>query len=159
MSGDSPAITIRPMARADLRRVAEIANSLPTAPHWPEAAYAHAIDPRAILRRIALVAENPDGAVVAFAIASVIVPQAELETIAVAAEAQRQGIARLLLTRLFAALKTFSVTEVTLEVRASNRSALAFYRSSGFSQTGLRPLYYADPQEDALIMGRRLTAP
>jgi len=158
MSGDSPAITIRPMAPADLRRVAEIANSLPTAPHWPEAAYAHAIDPRAILRRIALVAENPDG-VVAFAIASVIAPQAELETIAVAAEVQRQGIACLLLTRLFAALKTFSVTEVTLEVRASNRSALAFYGSSGFSQTGLRPLYYADPQEDALILGRRLTAP
>ncbi len=85
------------MAWADLNRVLEIASSLPTAPHWAEAAYAHALDPNAILRRVALVAEDTSGAVVAFAIASVIVPQAELETIAVAAEAQRKGIARLLL--------------------------------------------------------------
>ena len=35
-------------------------------------------------------------------------------------------------------LRTAGVHEIVLEVRASNRAALAFYRSAGFGQTGLR---------------------
>jgi ribosomal protein S18 acetylase RimI-like enzyme len=37
-------------------------------------------------------------------------------------------------------------------VRASNHPALAFYRALGFVKTSLRPSYYADPIEDAVLM-------
>lgn len=44
------------------------------------------------------------------------------------------------------------LVEVTLEVRASNHGARAFYRRHGFAETGLRPGYYSDNGEDAVIM-------
>ena len=43
---------------------------------------------------------------------------------------------------------------VTLEVRASNRPAIALYERLGFRQAGLRPGYYPDDGEDALLMWR-----
>jgi [ribosomal protein S18]-alanine N-acetyltransferase len=41
---------------------------------------------------------------------------------------------------------------VTLEVRVSNRSAIAMYERFGFRPAGIRPRYYHDNGEDALIM-------
>ena len=74
-------VRIRRMTVADLDRVMEIAAGLKEAPHWARAAYLAAIDPAGAPRRIALVAES--GSLAGFAVASVVMPQAELETIAV----------------------------------------------------------------------------
>jgi ribosomal-protein-alanine N-acetyltransferase len=41
---------------------------------------------------------------------------------------------------------------MTLEVRVSNAAAIAMYRRFGFAPSGVRPDYYADDGEDALIM-------
>ena len=79
-------------------------------------------------------------------------PLAELETILVANHARRAGVGRALMTFLAASLKASGITEVTLEVRASNNPAAAFYRSAGFVEIGRRTRYYADPVEDAVIM-------
>ena len=79
-SGHSAAVGIRAMEAGDLDAVMEIAAGLETAPQWPRAAYEAAIDEEALPRRVALVAEI-DGLVAGFAIASVIAPEAELETI------------------------------------------------------------------------------
>ena len=43
---------------------------------------------------------------------------------------------------------------MTLEVRRSNHGAIALYESFGFKAAGVRPRYYADNGEDALIMWR-----
>jgi ribosomal-protein-alanine N-acetyltransferase len=146
-------IAIRRMTAADLDRVLAIAESLPGAPHWPQSAYMRAIDPKSTPRRIALVAAGPQpGSAQGFAVASLLPPQAELETIAVAPESQRQGLGQLLFQVLAAELKSSGVDELHLEVRASNRPALAFYQSLGFVKTGLRPSYYVDPIEDAVQM-------
>jgi ribosomal-protein-alanine N-acetyltransferase len=53
---------------------------------------------------------------------------------------------------LAAELRATQVTEVILEVRASNQPALGVYRKLGFVATGCRPGYYRDPQEDAALM-------
>ena len=53
-------------------------------------------------------------------------------------------------------LRLAQVGEVLLEVRASNCPALALYRALGFAETGRRPLYYVDPEEDALLLRLRL---
>ncbi len=146
---------IRPMTAADLDRVIEIAQDLPQAPHWPRAAYFSALNPSAVPRRIALVAEDAEaGCVAGFAIAGLVPPEAELETIAVAAECQRRGFARQLFSALAAELRVAQVTGIVLEVRASNGRAQTLYRSLGFAEAGRRPRYYADPVEDAVLMRR-----
>jgi ribosomal-protein-alanine N-acetyltransferase len=96
--------------------------------------------------------------VVGFTVASLLPPEAELETIAVASTAQRHGLARRLFVELAAKLVAAQITEVFLEVRASNQPALGLYRGLGFAETGRRARYYHDPVEDAVLMRLRLEA-
>ena len=141
------------MVAGDLARVIEIAASLPDAPHWSQAAYIDALKPDSTPSRFALVAtEVGSDLVLGFAVARLVPPQAELETIAVAAKRQRQGLASRLFSALAGDLRAADVRELLLEVRASNQPALTFYQSVGFRETGRRPRYYADPIEDAVLM-------
>jgi len=150
-------VEIRLMAAADLAQVAAIAENLPDAPHWPQSAYAKALNPVSTPRRIALVATltQPDS-LQGFTVASLLPPQAELETIAVAATSQRCGLGRSLFSRLVRELREAGARKIFLEVRASNQAAQAFYRSLGFIQTGLRPRYYTDSIDDAVLMSLKL---
>jgi ribosomal-protein-alanine N-acetyltransferase len=91
-----------------------------------------------------------------FAVASLLEGLAELETIAVAPERRRRGLARQLFLVLMAELHTAGAREFILEVRASNHPALELYRSLGFAESGRRPRYYHDPVEDAVLMSLRL---
>jgi [ribosomal protein S18]-alanine N-acetyltransferase len=141
------------MTAADLPHVMAIAGSLPQAPHWPESAYLTALNPESTPHRIALVAVGPQiQDVLGFLIARLLPPQAELESIAVTTGSQRRGLGRLLFDALVNEGLNSGILEIVLEVRASNRSALAFYHSAGFVQTGIRKAYYADPVEDAVLM-------
>jgi ribosomal-protein-alanine N-acetyltransferase len=141
------------MTADDLAQVLALAESLPEAPHWPQSAYLSAIDRNSKPLRVALVAGGPQsGSVLSFAVASLLPPQAELETIAVAPASQRQGLGEFLFHALATELQAAGIREILLEVRSSNRPALAFYQLLGFSQTGIRPGYYADPIEDAVLM-------
>ena len=132
----------------------EIAATLPDAPHWPENAYVVALTADRVPERIALVAEHPVAGLVGFVVAVLIPPQAEIESVAVVAQSQRQGIGALLLEELFARLKKKEITAVMLEVRDANRPARAFYASAGFVETGRRAGYYSEPKEDAILLER-----
>jgi [ribosomal protein S18]-alanine N-acetyltransferase len=161
MSSDCDSFVFRRMMPEDLDRVIEIARMLPQAPDWPRAAYVAAIETtdgsEDGLARCAFVAvPRETGAVAGFIVASRTPPEAELEIVAVAPETQRRGVARCLTAVLAARLRTGNVTEVTLEVRASNYQALALYYSVGFAEIGRRPRYYADPVEDAVLMRMNL---
>ncbi len=70
-------------------------------------------------------------------------------TLAVQPSHRRQGLGQALLK---AVCDEFPHMDVTLEVRKSNEDAQDFYRSAGFTVTGLRPDYYTDNGEDALVM-------
>lgn len=141
------------MNHADLDSVMRLADSLQQAPHWPRSAYLAALDPAGIPTRIALLAEDPETAtVLGFAVASLLPPQAELESIAVAAESQRRGVARKIFMAMTQELRTAQAAELLLEVRASNSPAIAFYKAQGFVETGRRPRYYTDPVEVAVLL-------
>ena len=73
-----------------------------------------------------------------------------LMNIAVAPERRRAGVASRLLGRLLGEAK--GVLPLTLEVRVSNHQAIAMYERFGFRSAGVRPRYYHDNGEDALIM-------
>src|SRR5262245_37791540 len=70
--------------------------------------------------------------------------------VAVSPERRRQGIASGLISRLVA--EPGDELPFTLEVRVSNRDAIAMYEKLGFRSAGVRPRYYQDNGEDALIM-------
>jgi ribosomal-protein-alanine N-acetyltransferase len=152
MSDVPGGVQIRRMTFLDLDRVIEIAEGLRDAPRWPRSSYVDALNPDSRPPRIGLLAETAAGGIVGFVIAVLVPPQAEMESIAVAMEYQRQGIALKLFHEIAAELKRSHVTEVILEVRASNQAARALYGTLGFAETGRRARYYAEPQEDAVLM-------
>jgi ribosomal-protein-alanine N-acetyltransferase len=73
-----------------------------------------------------------------------------LMNVAVAPERRRSGVARGLISRLIE--EGEGRLPFTLEVRVSNRPAIAMYEKLGFRSAGVRPRYYQDNGEDALIM-------
>lgn len=73
-----------------------------------------------------------------------------LMNVAVAPERRRAGVARRLIERLLD--EAGRELPFTLEVRVSNRAAIAMYERLGFRSAGVRPRYYQDNGEDALIM-------
>ncbi len=73
-----------------------------------------------------------------------------LMNVAVAPERRRTGVATRLIRRLLE--EAGRELPLTLEVRVSNRDAIAMYEGLGFRSAGVRPRYYQDNGEDALIM-------
>ena len=152
-----PVICVYPMCGMHLNEVMEIAGRLKELPQWTRENYLAALDPDAVPRRIALIVLGPDeGRMTGFLVASLQPPQAELEIIAVDRRFRRRGLARKLFDELVCKFGVAGVTEVVLEVRASNQAALVLYQVLGFIETGRRPRYYADPQEDAVLMTLQL---
>jgi [ribosomal protein S18]-alanine N-acetyltransferase len=145
------------MVASDLDRVIAIASSLATAPQWPRSVYDAASSGSDGLRRIALVAEH-SGEVIGFAIARVVGPVAEIETIAIARNAQRCWFGSSLLLAVIEELRLAGVEEVELEVRSSNERALRFYERAGFLEVGRRRGYYREPAEDAVLLKMELSS-
>jgi len=75
-----------------------------------------------------------------------------LASMAVAPQFRRRGLGKMLLRCLLEEMQNKEYSHCTLEVRASNRAALALYRNTGFIQVQRCSDYYQDPQEDGLKM-------
>lgn len=91
------------------------------------------------------------GSLVGYAGAWVVDGDAQILKVGVEPAHRRAGIARELLSRVAAVARDLGATTCSLEVRASNIGAQAFYRALGLEGQGVRPRYYSD-REDALIM-------
>lgn len=72
---------------------------------------------------------------------------------------RRRGHARRLLQAVLDHGRARGVSVTTLELRRSNAPARALYTSLGFEALGVRPRYYADNGEDAVVMVLRSDAP
>lgn len=81
----------------------------------------------------------------------------EIYNIAITDSMRRRGLARKLLATALAAAAQTGVEQAVLEVRRDNVAAIALYESLGFTRIGLRPRYYQDTGEDALVYGLTLT--
>lgn len=81
---------------------------------------------------------------------------AQVMTIGVARDHQREGIGRALLERMIADAKAAGAERMLLEVRVDNDAALALYRSIGFERMGLRRRYYQPEGVDAYTMSLEL---
>jgi len=105
--------------------------------------------------RYYLVADE-DGTITGYAGLMVAAAQADVLTLAVAADRWGQGTGSALLGALLAEAARRRCTEVFLEVRMDNDRAQGLYRRYGFSEIGVRKGYYQPSGADALVMRRDL---
>jgi ribosomal-protein-alanine N-acetyltransferase len=139
------------MMSADLPRVDELEHRLFADP-WPRGSFLDALaDPRAVC----LVAER-GGVIAGYLVATALPPVAELQNLGTAPEQQRAGVARALVDALLDTCRARGVRDLALEVRVSNAAAQALYRTHGFRLVELRRGYYRRPEEDALLMSRKV---
>jgi [ribosomal protein S18]-alanine N-acetyltransferase len=104
-----------------------------------------------------LVAETVDG-VTGYVVTREAADEGEILNLAVAPGWHRRGVGRALVTRVLAALAGRGVTQVFLEVRASNVAARALYEGAGFREVGRRTRYYRRPVEDAVVLRAAIVA-
>ena len=82
--------------------------------------------------------------------------EADISNVAVDEKYRRQGVAFMLVGEaMHVAAKDYRVKDFTLEVRASNEAAIGLYEKLGFVSEGIRPGFYEQPVEDAVIMWKR----
>ena len=90
--------------------------------------------------------------VVGFVGTWIVLDESHITNIAVHPNYRKQGISSKLLEELLKYCKSQGCVAYTLEVRSSNKSALALYKKYGFEQDGVRKGYYEDNKEDAILM-------
>lgn len=141
-------VVVGAMEYADLDQVVEIERrSFPTP--WSRHAFVSELRDNAYAHY--LVARLGDR-VIGYAGMWVLLDEAHITNLAVHPDYRRRGVGRRLLAALERLAARLGARRMTLEVRPSNAAALHLYRRSGFEVRGRRPHYYADSDEDALIM-------
>lgn len=144
--------TVRRMRESDLERVLAIEDRSFSNP-WKADTFQTLLErPGAEL----WVLEDGTGGLLGYVVAWCILDQGEVANIAVAPETRGKGYAALLLNKILGVAQERGVETLYLEVRVSNRRAVALYEGFGFWQVGVRHAYYEQPREDALVMMLRL---
>jgi [ribosomal protein S18]-alanine N-acetyltransferase len=141
-------VRVEPMTVADLPEVQAIERASFTTP-WPPNAYRTELETNRLAHYVVARAE---GHVVGFAGVWLMVDEAHITTFAVAPGWRRRRIGERMLIAVLDLAVGRRATDATLEVRLSNLPARRLYEKYGFRPVGLRPRYYSDDNEDALIM-------
>jgi ribosomal-protein-alanine N-acetyltransferase len=141
-------IGLAAMQAGDLDAVQRIERASFTTP-WPAYAYRQEIETNRLAHYI--VARAGDE-IVGFAGMWMMVDQAHVTTFAVDPKWRRKGIGGQMVRALLQMARPLGARQATLEVRLSNLAARRLYEKFGFRPVGIRPRYYSDDGEDALIM-------
>jgi ribosomal-protein-alanine N-acetyltransferase len=147
-----PEIAFRPMRDPDLPAVMEVERA--AYPHpWSEAIF------RDCLRVgyccwLAMV----DRQIVGHGVMSIAAGECHVLNICIHPDWQGRQLGRKILRRLLSIARRHNADTAFLEVRGSNRAAIALYETEGFGEVGIRRGYYPhkEGREDAIIMARPL---
>ena len=142
------ALRIEPMGLGDLPAVHAIERAS-FFPPWPDEAYRNELQTN---RLATYLVARLDDVVIGFAGLWLMVDEAHVTTFAVDPAWRRRTVGERLLVALLDVAMARGAREATLEVRLSNMGARRLYEKYGFRPVGLRPRYYTDNGEDALIM-------
>lgn len=145
-------LTIRKMAPTDVEAVLELQRR----------SFAHPWSPELFKREMThdwstiLLAEDmgPDGSprVIGFLIYWLVHDELHILNLATDPAVRRRGVARALLKQTLENGRENKCAMATLEVRRSNEGAIELYRAFNFRAVGVRPNYYVDEGEDAIVM-------
>lgn len=146
--GGRPRIRVEAMRRRHLRGVLRIEEAVNPRP-WSLSLFLSEL--RYPDSRVYVVARSGPG-IVGYAGLMLVAGDGHVTNVGVEEEHRRHGVAtRMMLVLARRALAEGAVA-LTLEVRMSNTAAQGLYRRFGFAPAGVRKNYYADSNEDALIM-------
>ena len=140
---------IRVMTYDDIAAVAAIEKRLFPQP-WSETVFTVQLQRESGIYLVCEIA----GEIIGYLIADIFVDVWHIMNIAVDELHRRKNIASEMLESYFSITEQEPHRGHTLEVRVSNEAAIDLYRSFGFISSGVRPNYYSDYSEDALIMWR-----
>lgn len=138
------------LCREDLEQICKIEMESFSMP-WSRKSFEELLDnPQAVY-----VVAKEGNKVLGYCGAFVILDEADINQVAVDQEFRSRGIGGEMMKVLLEKLKQSGAKAVTLEVRKSNRTAIALYENLGFITEGIRKNFYEKPVEDALIMWKR----
>jgi ribosomal-protein-alanine N-acetyltransferase len=146
-----PQVTIDLMNKADLPEIMAIERESFASP-WTAGMFAKEIDSAHSMCLCVRINSEDKSIVGAYIIFWLVADEAHLHNLAVKKEYRSQGLAFGLMEAMNQIAGANKITSQTLEVRESNTEAIKLYRKCGFVVKGVRPLYYTDTCEDALIM-------
>lgn len=143
-------LEIRRMRPQDVPQVMEIESVSFGRHHWSDESFYNEISNH-VGRYYTLL--NPETSqVLGYCGFWLILDEAHITTIAVRPEFRGHALGELMLLQVLDRSMATSIHWATLEVRVSNYNAQNLYYKYGFNSVGVRPRYYQDNQEDALIM-------
>jgi len=146
-------VIIREMTMEDAAAVAEMEHQI-FSDAWSESSILETLhNPQTIC-----LAAEKSGKVIGNLLAYTAADEAEIARISVLKEERKQGTGRLLLDMLKQISKERQIGKVLLDVRRSNAAARAFYEKYGFKEDGIRPDFYENPSEDAILMSAEILA-
>lgn len=134
----------------EVHAIDEISFDLP----WTERSYLFEVTQNAASRPwvAEIVDQNNHRAIAAMAVFWLIVDEIHIATIAVHPDFRQKGIGQKFLAHTLLSAANEGAVIAFLEVRRSNLPAQALYQKFGFVETGIRPHYYRNNMEDALLM-------
>ncbi len=143
-------IVIRAMTEEDIDAIVEIEKEAFSTP-WSKESFLTEIRDNLLAKYIVAEIENK---VVGYGGIWLILTEGHITNIAVKKEYQGLGIGNKLVEGLIIYCTSRGIDSMTLEVRKSNIVAQNLYKKYGFIDYGIRPKYYSDNNEDAIIMWR-----
>ena len=149
MSASDEIVVERVASEADLDAVAELEARCFSNP-WTREMLARELADSDVAHVFVL--RVPGHRVAAFCSCWIVADELHINTMAVDVPRRRQGIATRLLQEVMLEAARRGAIRATLEVRASNQPARLLYERLGFTQSAIRPAYYRQPEEDAVIL-------
>ncbi len=144
---------IEPLREGDLDAVMEIERVSFKSP-WSRQVFAEELGRS--WAHVDIVRDQRTRRLVAFCNYWLVADEVHLLNVATHPQERRSGHASRLLAHVLDYARRAACRLVTLEVRRSNEAAQRLYRRFAFKAVGLRPKYYVDDQEDAVVMSLEL---
>lgn len=148
-----PPVDLRQMTHEDLAQVSDIERRSYEFP------WSHGVFRDCLLAGYQCVVLVREERVAGYAILSIAAGEAHILNLCVDPGHRAHGYGEMLLDEILGRARAADVSEIFLEVRPSNQTAIKLYRKKGFHQVANRPSYYQAQQgrEDAAVLAKKLT--
>lgn len=148
MSIEVQNLIFRAMTLEDIPAIIAIEKEAFTSP-WTAEAFRNELTNNMFARYMVM---EYDDVIIGYGGMWIIIDEAHVTNIALRADYRGLGLSHLLMVELQRTAAFLGASKMTLEVRVTNSLAQSLYRKHGFEPSGIRPRYYSDNGEDALIM-------